>query len=121
MSVPRFASIDAYLASLDPVKAETCRAVMDTILTEFPETEATIAWNVPHIKLDKEYVFGLSAAKNHITLNPWSTQVIDDFRPRLEKLYVVLKTTFQVPADWDIDRELLRELVHARIDDLKSA
>jgi uncharacterized protein YdhG (YjbR/CyaY superfamily) len=121
MSAPRFASIEDYLASLDPVKAGTARAIIDTILAEFPESEATIAWNVPHIKRGKDYVFGLFAAQKHLTLNPWSEQVLDAFRTRLEKSFVVAKTTFQVPVDWEVDRALLADLVRARLAELDSA
>jgi uncharacterized protein YdhG (YjbR/CyaY superfamily) len=121
MSAPRFANIEDFLASLDLVKAKTARAIIDAILVEFPETEAIIAWNVPHITLGKNYVFGLSAAKNHLTLNPGSTQVMDDFRSRLEHSFVVLKTTFQVPVDWDVDRTLLADLIRARLAELNAA
>lgn len=121
MSAPRFADVDDYLASLDPVKAEAARAVIATILAEFPETEAVVAWNVPQIKLGKNYLFGLSSAKRHLSLNPWSEQVLNDFRPRLEKSYVVLKSTFQVPVDWEVDRDLLADLVRARMAELNAA
>jgi uncharacterized protein len=118
MSSSNVASVDDYLDSLDPAKAKTARAIIDSILSAFPETEATIAWNVPQIKLGKNYVFGLYAAKSHISLNPWSEQVLDAFKPRLEKSYTVLKTTFQVPVDWDVDRALLADMVRARIAEL---
>ncbi len=121
MSALRFASVEEYLASLDPVKARTARAIIDTILTEFPETEAVIAWNVPQIKRGKEYVFGLSAARNHLTLNPWSQPVLEDFRTRLEQSFVVLKATFHVPVDWDVDRALLADLVRARMAEVDAA
>lgn len=118
MSPSHFTSVDGYLASFDSVKAGTMRAIIDTVLTEFPETESKIAWNVPHITLGKDYVFGLSAAKNHLTLNPWSDDVLNAFRPRLEQSFVVLKSTFQVPVDWEVDRALLADLVRARLAEL---
>ncbi len=121
MSAPRFASIDDYLASLDAVRAETARGIIDTIVTAFPETEAVIAWNVPQIKLGKAYVFGLFAGKKHLSLNPWSEAVLEEFRPRLEASFTVLKTTFQVPVDWDVDGDLLADLVRARIAELNAA
>jgi len=118
LSAKRIAVIDDYLASLDAVKAETVGKVVDTILTEFPETESVIAWNVPHVKLGKDYLFGISAAKNHLSLNPWSQRVISEFRTRLEPEYVVLQSIFQVPVDWKVDRALLADLVRARIAEL---
>ncbi len=121
MSTARFTSVDDYLASLEPVEAGTMRAIIHSILTEFPETDVKLAWNVPHIHRGKDYVFGMSAAKNHLSLNPWSEQVLNDFRSRLEKSYVVLQAIFQVPVDWEIDRELLGDLVRARLAELDAA
>lgn len=94
------------------------RSIIEVILAEFPETDVKLAWNVPQIHRGKDYLFGLSAAKNHLSLNPWSEQVIDDFRPRLEQSYVLLQSIVQVPVDWQIDRGLLEDLVHARLTEL---
>lgn len=119
MSSPRFGSVEEYLASLDPVKAATLRSVIAAILGDFPELEAKVSWNVPQIHRSGQYVFGVSAAKSHLSLAPWSTDVIDSFRERLENSdYVVLKNLFQVPDDWELDRKLLRELVRARLGEL---
>jgi uncharacterized protein YdhG (YjbR/CyaY superfamily) len=118
MSSPRFDSVEGYLASLDPVKAGTLSAVIDAILAEFPDLQSKLAWNVPQIHRGKDYVFGVSAAKHHLSLNPWSEQVIEAFRARLEPEFVVLQSVFQVPVDWDADRGLLADLVRARIAEL---
>ncbi|MDQ2987966.1 MAG: DUF1801 domain-containing protein, partial [Pseudomonadota bacterium] len=90
MSSPRFASIDDYLSSLEPAKAKTLGAIIDLILAEFPELDAAIAWNVPTIRRNGEYVAGICAYKHHLTFSPWSPWVIEDFKARLDGL-VVLK------------------------------
>ena len=113
----RFDSLEDYLASLDPRKAKTIRAVIESILEHFPELEVKISWNVPQVHRDGQYVFGVSALKSHLALAPWSTGVIEDFRARL-KQYVVRKNLFQIPVDWDIDAELLQNLVRARLAEL---
>ena len=119
MSTPRFGSVDDYLASLDPTKGKTLGAVINLVLSEFPDLEVKLAWNVPQIHRTGDYVFGVSALKKHLALAPWSEAVIEDFRGRLEKDgYVVKKNLFQIPDDWEIDRELLKELVQARLAEL---
>ena len=80
MSAPRFTTLDDHLASLDAVKAATLRAVVDAITSEFPDLTVKIAWNVPQLHRGKDYVFGMSAAKNHLTLAPWGNGVLDAFR-----------------------------------------
>jgi uncharacterized protein len=117
MGSSRFNSVEDYLVSLDPTKAKTIRAVIDSILEHFPELEVKISWNVPQIHRNEKYVFGISALKNHLALAPWSARVIEDFRARLEH-YVVRKNLFQIPVDWEIDAQLLQDLVQARLAEL---
>jgi uncharacterized protein len=119
MKSPKFKSVGDYLASQDSVKARTLRSVIDFILTQFPELESKISWNVPTIHRNGKYVFGLAAYKNHLTLAPWSPRVIEDFKVRLGK-FVVWKSCFQIPVDWKIDRKLVKDLVRARLAELDS-
>jgi uncharacterized protein len=93
------------------------RSAMDLILTQFPELQSKISWNVPTIHRNGKYVFGLAAYKHHLTLSPWSPRVIEQFKARLGK-FVVFKNCFQIPVDWKLDRELLRDLVRARLAEL---
>src|ERR1043166_5751996 len=117
MKSPRFNSVEEYLASVDPAKELTLRSVIDLILAEFPELESKISWNVPTIHRNGKYVFGVAAYKNHLTLAPWSPRVMEDFKVRLGK-FVVMKNSFQIPVDWEIDRELVKDLVRARLAEL---
>ena len=135
-SAPRFNSVGEYLASLESesdgrsTKARTLRSIIDLILAEFPELESKISWNVPTIHRDGKYVAGVCAYKDHLTFSPWSSRVIEDFkgpssprrvfdRPggRLGK-FVVMKNCFQIPVDWEIDKELVKDLVRARLAEL---
>ncbi len=117
----KFSSVEDYLASLDTQKASTLRAIIDFILTQFPQLECKISWNVPQVHFRGEYVFGVSALKNHLALAPWSSRVIEDFRVRLEQeKYVVRKNLFQIPVDWQMDKELLKDLVQARLAELNA-
>lgn len=117
MSSPRFSSVENYLASLDPTKARTIGAVLDFIVSEFPELESKISWNVPTVHRDGKYVAGICAYKNHLTFSPWSPRIMEDFDVRLRNL-VRKKNCFHIPVDWEIDRELLNDLVRARLAEL---
>ena len=117
----KFASVEDYLASLDTQKASTLRAIIDFILTQFPQLECKISWNVPQVHFQGEYVFGVSGLKSHLALAPWSSRVIEDFRGRLEsQKYIVQKNLFQIPVDWQVDKELLKDLVRARLAELNA-
>jgi uncharacterized protein YdhG (YjbR/CyaY superfamily) len=60
------------------------------------------------------YVFGASVSKNHISIAPWSKDVIDKFRPKLSD-YRVTKNTIAVPNDWEVDIKLLHAMAKARL------
>ena len=109
---PRFSSVEEYLASQDPTKERTLRSVIDLILAEFPELESRISWNVPTIHRKGKYVAGICAYKHHLTFSAWSSRVIEDFKVRLGK-FVLSKNCFQIPVDWEIDRQLGKDLVRA--------
>jgi len=83
-------------------------------MEKFPKLELVIAWNQPMLRIDGKYVFGLSASKNHLTLNPFSSDVLDSMESKLSG-YTVNKKTFIVPIDWKVDAALLRAMVKARL------
>jgi uncharacterized protein YdhG (YjbR/CyaY superfamily) len=112
--------VEDYLASLDAVKARTLESILDVILGEFPELAAKIAWNIPAVHRDGKYVAGVAAFTNHLTYAPWSPRVIEAFEERLAG-FVVKKGVFQLPVDWQIDRQLLTDLVRARLAELDAA
>ena len=117
MASSRFETVDDYLASLESPKQETLRSVLDGIQGNFPGAQPKIAWNVPQVQIEGKYVFGVSAAKGHLSLAPWSDAVMADFSTRLEG-YETTKGLIRVPVDWDVDHELIRDMILARMAEL---
>ena len=110
----RFSTPKQYFAQLDPQKKKTAELIFSTIMEKYPKLELVIAWNQPMLRIDGKYVFGLSASKNHLTLNPFSSDVLESMESKLAG-YKVNKTTFIVPVDWKVDASLLRAMVKARL------
>lgn len=110
----RFNSFNDYLKAQEPIKRKTLKRIFSTITDSYPDLKVVIAWNQPMIKQDSQYVFGAGALKNHILISPWDSKVIDEFRPRLTG-YKVNKKTIQVPVDWDVDAELLLDLIATQL------
>ena len=78
-SSKRFATPAKYFQSLDPAQAKTIKTIFSAITKKYPELKLVIAWNQPMLTFGKHYVFGVSAAKKHISFAPWSTDVIEKF------------------------------------------
>lgn len=117
-STRKYATPTAYFQTLSPDQAKTARKIFKIIMTKYPKLELVIAWNQPMLKSGSAYVFGLSAAKNHLLIAPWSTKIIKEFAPRMSQLDVK-KKTIGIPNDWHIDEKLLRDLVKARLAEVK--
>jgi uncharacterized protein YdhG (YjbR/CyaY superfamily) len=106
----RYEDLDGYLAEHSPEKQALVRKIYGVILKAHPELEQVIAWNQPMVKLGTEYIFGLSVAKNHVLIAPFNPVVLEEFIPRLGELNLN-KKTIQVPLDWDVDEQLLVDMV----------
>ena len=114
VSAKRFETPAQYYKSIDATQAKTARAIFKAISTKYPKAELVIAWNQPMMRIGEKYVFGLSASKNHMSMSPWSTDVIAKFAPKMKDL-VLLKKTIRIPNDWQVDTKLLVAMVKARL------
>lgn len=109
----RVASPEAFFASLGGQREATARAVFAAIMQHFPDLELVIAWNQPMLRRGKDYVFGLSAATNHLLIAPWGG-ITPSIAARLKGLEANKKTV-RVPVDWKVDAALLRLMVKERL------
>ena len=110
----RHASPEAYFAGLEPRARDTAQAIFAVIAKKHPDLELVMAWNQPMLRIGKDYVFGLSASKNHLTINPFSVEVLDAHREKLTE-YVVNKHTFQVPLGHPVKASLFHSLIRMRL------
>jgi uncharacterized protein YdhG (YjbR/CyaY superfamily) len=114
VSAKRFETPAQYYKSIDAKQAKTARAIFKAITSKYPDAQLVIAWNQPMMRIGEKYVFGLSASKNHMSMSPWSTDVIAKFAPKMKDL-VLLKKTIRIPNDWDVDAKLIVAMVKARL------
>ena len=118
VSAQRFATPTAFYKSVSAEQARTIRAIFKAVKAKYPSLELVIAWNQPMLRKGTNYILGASATKGYILINPFSKNVIDEFRPKLRE-YRVLKHTIALPSNWDIDAPLIHAIAKARIAELK--
>ena len=118
LTTRRFETPTQFYQSIGKDQAKTMRTIFKVITTKYPKAELVIAWNQPMMKIDGHYVFGASASSKHISISPWSADVIAAFAHKMEEL-VVKKKTIGVPNDWDVDTKLILALVKARLAECK--
>ena len=117
-SSKRYETPAEFYKTVDSKQATTMRKIFKVIQTKYPKTELVIAWNQPMLKLGSDYIFGVSAAKNHILMAPWSTDVLEAFRDQMQHL-TLNKKTIGVPNDWKVEEKLILAMVKARIAEIK--
>lgn len=116
-STKRHESVNELLASMGEPHAKLASEILSCITKKFPSLECVVAWNQPMLKRGKDYIIGISASKNHLTIGPWGHDVIAHFSHELGDLKTN-KKTFQVPHDWKIDDSLLHRIVQYRLGEL---
>ena len=117
-SSKRYETPAEFYKTVDSKQATTMRKIFKVIQTKYPKTELVIAWNQPMLKLGNDYIFGVSAAKNHILMAPWSTDVLNAFRDQMQHL-TLNKKTIGIPNDWKVEEKLILAMVKARISEIK--
>jgi uncharacterized protein YdhG (YjbR/CyaY superfamily) len=108
-SSKRFDTPAEYFKTVTPQQAKTMKAIFKAITSKYPEVELVVAWNQPMLKVGKNYIFGCSAATNHILIAPWDLEVLKKYTPKF-KDYKVNKKTIALPNDWVVDVKLLQAM-----------
>ena len=114
----RFETPTEYYKTITPEQAKTAKKIFKVIKAKYPKLDLVIAWNQPMLRLDKDYVFGISVAKNHILMAPWSKTALKKLKPEMQDLDVNMKT-IGIPNDWKVDEKLILSLVKIRLSEIK--
>jgi len=108
-SSKRFETPAEFFKTVSPQQAKTMKAIFKAITSKYPQLELVVAWNQPMLKFEKHYIFGCSAATNHILIAPWDLDVLKKYTPKF-KDYKVNKKTIAIPNDWEVDVKLLQAM-----------
>jgi uncharacterized protein YdhG (YjbR/CyaY superfamily) len=117
-STKKFEKPADYYKTIKPEQVKTVKKIFKVIQTKHPKLELVIAWNQPMLRINTDYVFGISVAKNHILMAPWSKAALKKMKPAMEDLDVNMKT-IGVPNNWKVDEKLLLDLVKIRLSEIK--
>jgi uncharacterized protein YdhG (YjbR/CyaY superfamily) len=111
-TVPK--TVDEYLASVPEPASRTLKHIRRVIRSVVPkETTEGISYGIPMFKYNGMLV-GYAAFKNHCSLFPTGSGVLDQFEKEL-KSYRTSKGTIQFPPDKGFPDALLKKIVKARV------
>lgn len=108
----RFADLNEYVASLtDPQRAQI-ETLISIISDTFDDLDLQIAYNQPMFTHAGSYVVGLSASARHVSLNPFSAEVVAAFADQFPTAMVTMHT-FKWALDQPVDATRVRDIVTA--------
>jgi uncharacterized protein YdhG (YjbR/CyaY superfamily) len=107
-------AIDDYLAGLD----EPARAALDRVRllvkAVVPDAEEGKSYGMPALRYNKKPLLGFLAAKTHLSVFPFSPEVIDAVRDRLDG-FDLSKGTIRFAATHPLPDDLLQDIVRLRL------
>ncbi len=114
--MPKFTTVDEYIASLLPERQGPMEELRRAVREAAPNAAETIAYDMPALRLDGRFLVSYAAYKRHTSLFPWS----DEMLAAIEELsrYATGKGTIQFPADQPIPLDLVKRVVAFRLAEL---
>ncbi len=109
-------TIDDYIADQTVEVQPLLKAIRDTIHTAAPEATEKISWRMPTF-WQGENIIHFAAFKNHIGIFPGG-EAVGVFEKRLTE-YKTSKGTIQFPLNKPIDHNLIADIVHWRLEQVK--
>jgi len=113
--MPKVATFDAYLETLEPPRREVIERLRETIATAAPEAIETIAYDMPAFRShDGQFLVSFAAYKRHYSLFPASGEVVEGLGEEIEP-FLSGKGTIQFPADQPIPFDTVAKVVRIRL------
>jgi uncharacterized protein YdhG (YjbR/CyaY superfamily) len=107
------ATIDAYLARVEPEQRAALEALRQLIRKAAPKAEEVITYGIPAFKLHG-FVIGFAASARHCSLHPMNSHTVADFAADLVG-YSTSKGTIRFAPDKPLPAALVKRIVKARV------
>ena len=109
--------VDDYLIGVAEPSRSALQHVRDLVKDVVPEAEEGSSYGMPALRYQKKPLLGFIAAKNHLSIFPFSPNVIDALRDRLDG-FEVSKGTIRFSAAHPIPDDVLGDIVRMRVDEI---
>ena len=110
--------IDDYLAALPAEQRAALEHVRAIVAEAAPDAEEGKSYGIPAFRYAGKPLIGFHAAKQHLSVHPFSPEVVDAVRDRLEG-FDLAKGTIRFTPGRPLPDDVLRELVTRRLAELQ--
>jgi uncharacterized protein YdhG (YjbR/CyaY superfamily) len=107
-------TVDEYLATLPPDRRAAMEELRRTINAAAPDATETIAYQMPALRTNGQFLVSYAAFKAHYSLFPASGAVIEALGDELTR-YLAGKGTIRFPTDEPLPLELVTRIVKVRL------
>jgi uncharacterized protein YdhG (YjbR/CyaY superfamily) len=108
------AALDDYFETLDVDRRAAFEHIRDLALEIVPEAEQGTSYGMAALKYKEKGLLGFVAAKRHLSIFPFSAQVVDDVRDRLTG-FELSKGTIRFSVDRPLPDDMVRDVMALRL------
>jgi len=113
--VARFATVEAYVASLTVAQRDGIQQLRATVRIAAPDATESIAYDMPAFRSHGgRFLVSFAAFKRHYSLFPASDAVVRSLGAEIEP-YLYGKGTIRFPADRPLPLSTIRKVVEVRV------
>jgi uncharacterized protein YdhG (YjbR/CyaY superfamily) len=110
-------AIDDYLASVNPAQRAELERIRTVIARAAPEAEEGRSYGMPAFRYAGRPLIGFTASKKHLSIHPFSPDVVDAVRDKLAS-FDLSKGTIRFTTEQPLPDSVLREIVELRLKEL---
>ena len=110
--------IDDYLAALPPGQRVALDHLRAIVAAAAPDAEEGKSYGMPAFRYRGKPLIGFHAAKQHLSVHPFSPEVVDGVRDRLAG-FDLAKGTIRFTPEQPLPDDVIRELVALRLAELR--
>ncbi|MGE5286565.1 MAG: iron chaperone [Micromonosporaceae bacterium] len=110
-------AVDDYFGGLDASTRAAFEHVRDLVMDMVPEAEQGTSYGMAALKYKKKPLIAFLAAKQHLSVFPFSSRVVDAVRDRLTG-FELSKGTIRFTAATPLPDEVVRDIVRHRMEEI---
>jgi uncharacterized protein YdhG (YjbR/CyaY superfamily) len=107
-------TVDDYFDNLDGDTRAAFERIRSVALDIVPDAEQGTSYGMAALRYKKKPLLGFAAAKRHLSVFPFSAQVVDGVRDRLSG-YKLSKGTIRFTVDKPLADAVIRDVVMLRV------
>lgn len=110
-------AVDDYLGGLDAADRAAFEHIRDLVLELVPDAEQGTSYGMAALRYRQKPLLGFRAGKQHLSIFPFSSDVVDAVSERLTD-HELSKGTVRFTAAEPLPDEVVRNIVRLRVDEI---